>query len=109
MGILVGNTGGGQLQTAAGHNSAIRKSRKVLPDVPPAIVMDMVVFHRTLPLKMVGTIKMNIGWNIGMMLLYLEYRATYSLLKQPGLKFLQSHLGKSESRFHASNFKWVML
>ena len=69
IGILSRNTGWRLLQRSSAQNCAIRESSKMLTDIRPSIVTDMVVFHTLLQLKMVGAFKVNIRRTKSMMLL----------------------------------------
>jgi len=100
MAVVAQDTGGGAFQAAPGANFSIRKDGKVLPNVAPAVIMDMVIFHGFLKVEMVIAPKIAIIGRKGVVLLYVEDGPGQVLCVDPGFKFVDGHEGKPKLSFH---------
>ena len=85
------NTSWSSLQRPSGYDCSIWESSKMLPNITPAIVSHMMIFHRYLPIKMVSSIEMHIAGTPGVMLLNSENGSGNSLGLDPSPKLCHCH------------------
>lgn len=104
IGILSINTCRSVFKTSSSKYAPVREYGKVLPNRFPAIVVYMRIPHSLLPFKMIIVGKVDIGRDVGVVLLYLNDSSRHSLLLQPGCKFGQAEFGEAIFSFHNKCF-----
>ena len=100
VGILAVDAGRGGLQGTACEDGAVGEGCKVLADVAPTVVVDMVVFHAFLKLKVVGALEVGVAGAPGVVLLDGEDCACEFEGGEPGLELGDGHLGEAVLGFH---------
>jgi len=89
-----------QFERSAGHDGAVGEAGKVLPDVGPTIVGDMVVLHALLQFKVIRAAELPIAGRPGVVLLQREHGTTHALLREPVLEFLKAQQREAVTCLH---------
>ncbi len=86
--IIAKDAGGRRLDTAPREYCAVRENGKVLPDITPAIGIDVMRLHATLHVNMVIAPEVRIGRGKCMMMLHTEYSSRNAGTAKPGIELL---------------------